>query len=1182
MKSLQLIFLFLLIINRNTFSQDYAQFVDPFIGTDYHGHTYPGATVPFGMVQLSPDNGRNGWDWSSGYHYSDSIIVGFSHTHLSGTGIGDLYDIQFMPATFSSKLSDEEIVKQKFISKFNHKNEKASTGYYSVLLKDFNITSELTAALRSGLQKHTFNNDGNEFVQLDLAYSKNWDDPTETFIKIIDDHTVCGYRYSTGWAKDQRVYFYAQFSKPFDKSFLIQDSIYFKTLNEVKGKTTRAIFQFDLKTNSELLVKTGISSVSIDNAKLNLASDIMDWNFDKVKNSAIEKWNRELSKIEVKSSNNSYLKTFYTSLYRSMLAPIVFSDVNGEYKGADGKIQIANDYTKYSIFSLWDTFRAEHPLFTIIHPDRVNDMINSMLSHYNECGLLPVWELLGNETGTMIGYHSIPVIADAILKGFNGFDVNLAYDAMKKSAMQDHLGLSSYKKLGYVADDQEVESVSKTLEYSYDDWCIAQIAKYLGKHEDYKLFSIRAEFYRNLFDPSTNFLRAKLSDGKWKLPFNPRSSEHRNNEYTEGNAWQYSWFVPQDVEGLVNLFGSKEKFIEKLDSLFTIESKLEGENPSSDISGMIGQYAHGNEPSQHIAYMYSFVGQSWKTQVRVNQILKTLYDDSPSGLCGNEDCGQMSAWYIFSALGFYPFNPADQNYVIGSPLFDKATVNLENGNQFIVKANNVSDNNIYINSAQLNGKELTRSFITHKEIMDGGLLEFEMSDKPNEELWSSSVSFPPSTTEIKSNDRINKNEYAEKVKQEFLHSWNAYKKYAWGQDQLKPLSKTYRNWYHESLLMTPVDAFDTMVLMGLKEESEETKKLILEKLNFSKNISVQNFEITIRLLGGLISAYQLDGDKRFLDLAEDLGNRLLPVFNSKTGMPYRYINLQNGELRDSINNPAEIGTLMLEFGMLSKLTGNNDFYNKAKIAISEVFKRRSKIGLVGTQINVETGEWTNTDSHISGMIDSYYEYLIKAYLLFGDEDFKTMYDESIHAVNKHLLDSAYTGIWYAHADMNTGEKTQTVFGALDAFMPGMLVLGDDLKTAEQIQESCYKMWTHFGIEPEEMNYKTFEITAPYYILRPENIESAFYLYRKTKNPKYLQMGKSFFDSIIYYCKVDEGYASLKNIMSKEKMDSMESFYLAETLKYLYLIFAPEETLDLQEYIFNTEAHPFKKLSNQNE
>lgn len=1165
---------FILLTNR-IFTQDFTQYVDPFIGTGYHGHTYPGATVPFGMVQLSPDNGKSGWDWSSGYHYSDTIIAGFSHTHLSGTGIGDLCDIQFMPAAFTDNIPDDKIINREFISMFDHKNETAGPGYYSVVLNDFNILAELTASLRSGLQKYTFNKTGNEFIQIDLAYSKNWDKPTDTYIRIINDHTICGYRYSTGWAKDERVYFYTEFSQPIIKSFLIQDSLYKKSVTDIKGKYTRAILKFDIKTNSHLLIKTGISSVSIDNARLNLDNDISDWNFDKVKNSAAEKWNKELSKIQVKSQNKNYLRTFYTALYRSMLAPVVFSDITGEYKGADGNIHLAKDYTRYSIFSLWDTFRSEHPLFTIIQPERVNDMINSMLSHYSEYGLLPVWELLGNETGTMIGYHSIPVIADAILKGFNGFDIQLAYDAMKKSAMQDHLGLNSYKKLGYVADDQEVESVSKTLEYAFDDWCIARVARFLGKEDDYQYFSNRAGYYKNLFDPVTGFMRAKLSDGKWKTPFNPKSSEHRNNEYTEGNAWQYSWFVPQDVEGLVSLFGGKDKFVEKLDSLFIIDSKVEGENPSADISGLIGQYAHGNEPSQHIAYMYNFTGEAWKTQQRVHQILTTLYNDTPSGLSGNEDCGQMSAWYILSSLGFYPFNPADQNYVIGSPLFDETVINLSNGQKFVIKTHNLSEKNIFILSAKLNGKDLEKCFITHKEIENGGLLELEMNDTPNKELWTASSSFPLSISTINNSDEINKNEYSEKVKAAFRHAWNAYKKFAWGQDQVKPLSKTFRNWYDQSLLMTPVDAFDTMILMGLKEESEEAKKLIFEKLNFNKNISVQNFEITIRLLGGLISAYQLDGNKRFLELAEDLGNRLLPVFNSKTGMPYRYVNLQSGGIRDSINNPAEIGTLMLEFGMLSKLTGNNVFYDKAKVAVTEVYNRRSKIGLVGTQINVETGEWTNTDSHISGMIDSYYEYLIKAYLLFGDEDFKSMYDESIKSVNYYLWDSTQTGSWYAHADMNTGKKTETLFGSLDAFMPAMLVLGDDLERAEKIQESCYKMWNQYGIEPEEINYSTFEITAPYYILRPENIESAFYLYRKTNNPKYLEMGKEYFNSIERYCRIDDGYASLRNVMSKEKMDSMESFFLAETLKYLYLIFAPEKTLDLNKFVFNTEAHPLK-------
>ena len=1178
MKHIIYIFSYTLILLQNIFTQDYTQYVDPFIGTADHGHTYPGATIPFGMVQLSPDNGRSGWDWSSGYNYSDSIIVGFSHTHLSGTGIGDLSDIQFMPAVFGKNLPDEILLNEKFISKFDHKNETASAGYYSVLLKDFNITVELTAALRSGLQKYNFKKAGDEYVQLDMDYSKNWDTPTETFIKVINDHAICGYRYSTGWAKDQRVYFYTEFSKPITKSYLISDSLYRNNSSDVKGKTSRAIFKFNLRTSSALLVRTGISSVSCENAEANLKNDIKDWNFENLKKASVKEWNKQLSKIEVKSTNKHLLKTFYTALYHSFLAPIVFNDVNGEYKGADGNIHTAKDYTKYSIFSLWDTFRAEHPLFTIIQPERVDDLVKSMLSHYQEYGLLPVWELLGNETGTMIGYHSIPVIADAILKGFKGFNIEDAYDAMKKSAMQDHLGLKYYKEFGYIPVDKEPESVSKTLEYAYDDWCIAEVAKYLGKDEDYNYFSTRAEYFRNLFDPATGFMRAKDSEGKWRLPFNPKLSEHRSDEYTEGTAWQYSWFVPQDVQGLISLFGSPKIFAQKLDSLFTTESKLEGKNPSADISGMIGQYAQGNEPSQHIAYMFSYAGQPWKTQEYVSKILHTLYSDSVNGLCGNEDCGQMSAWYILSSLGFYPENPADQNFVIGSPLFDEATINLDNGKQFTIKAKNVSDKNIYIQSVNLNGTPLSKSFITYSEIMNGGILEFEMGNLPNKKLWTETESFPPSMTEIFDPNKINKKEYADKVKLAFLHAWNAYKKYAWGKDQLKPLSKTYRNWYDESMLMTPVDAFDTMVLMGLKKEADEAKNLIFEKLSFDKNISVQNFEITIRLLGGLISAYQLDGDERFIELAEDLGARLEPVFDTKTGMPYRYVNLQTGEIRDSINNPAEIGTLMLEFGMLSKITGDPVYYDKAKQAVVEVFNRRSKIGLVGTTINVETGEWQNTESHISGMIDSYYEYLIKAYLLFGDEDFKKMYDESISSVNKYLLDSVSTGSWYAHADMNTGKKTQTVFGSLDAFMPAMLVLGGDLQTAENIQTSCYRMWTNFGIEPEEIDYKTFEVTAPYYILRPENIESAFYLYRATQNPKYLEMGKTFFDSIDKYCKIDEGFASLKSIMSKEKMDSMESFYLAETLKYLYLIFAPEEKLDLQRYVFNTEAHPLKKLS----
>ncbi|PKL82756.1 MAG: glycoside hydrolase family 47 [Ignavibacteriae bacterium HGW-Ignavibacteriae-3] len=434
----------------------------------------------------------------------------------------------------------------------------------------------------------------------------------------------------------------------------------------------------------------------------------------------------------------------------------------------------------------------------------------------------------------------------------------------------------------------------------------------------------------------------------------------------------------------------------------------------------------------------------------------------------------------------------------------------------------------------------------------------------------------PNNFFFKLDDGISKAEYAEKVKDEFLHAWNAYKKYAWGHDQLKPLSKSYRDWYGEnrSLLMTPVDAFDTMVLMGLKKEAAETKQLIFEKLSFDKDFYVQNFEITIRLLGGLISAYQLDGDSRFLSLAVDLGNRLLPVFNSPTGMPYVNVNLKTGETSGKINNPAEIGTLTLEFGTLSKLTGNPLYYNKVKKAVFELFSRRSKIGLVGTTIDVETGEWINTSSHISGMIDSYYEYLLKAWKLFGDEEFKFMYDESIASVNKYLADNTETGLWYCQADMNSGKLISQNFGALDAFLPAVLVLGGDLNRAEQLQNSCFKMWIMHGIEPEQFNYKTNEVKYPNYVLRPEIIESAYYLYKFTLSDKYLEMAKLFFNSIVKYCRIDEGYAALKNVITKERDDQMESFFFAETLKYCYLIFAPDETIDLNKIIFNTEAHPF--------
>ncbi len=749
-KKFQLIIFLAVLISASSFNFSQEKnlnpnkYVAPFIGTAAHGHTFPGATVPFGMVQLSPDNGTSGWDWCSGYNYSDSVIIGFSHTHLSGTGIGDLCDILFMPAVLSINSDADSTKLIDLHSSFSHKNESAAPGYYFVFLDTYKIKAELTATMRAGFQKYTFPKTGDAVIVLNLGHSLNWDKTTEAYIKIISDRKIVGYRMSTGWAKDQRVYFAAEFSQPFTSYFLSLNNKLNSREHEAKGKMLEGIFKFNTEKNDEVLVKVGISSSNIKGAEDDLSKEIAGWNFNQIKNEAAKAWQKELSRIQITTSSNSLKKIFYTALYHALITPNLFSDVDGNFKGADGKVHRAKGYNQYTVFSLWDTFRAEHPLFTIIERDRVNDFIRSMLAHYEETGLLPVWELEGNETNTMIGYHAIPVIADAILKGFHGFDIREAYKAMKASAMQDKFGINYYKKLGYVPADKEGESVSKTLEYAYDDWCIAQIAKYLNKKDDYKYFMNRAGNYKNLFDKSTEFMRGKNSDGKWVEDFNPRYVNHRQNEYTEGDAWQWSWFAPQDVNGLINLMGGRENFTNRLDSLFTQTPLLEGNHVSPDISGMVGQYAQGNEPSHHIAYLYDYAGKPWKTQETVRKICETLYTDSTNGLCGNDDCGQMSAWYIFSVMGFYPVNPADGIYVIGSPMLDKVSIGVGHGRQFTIIANNVSKENKYIQSVELNGKPLNKTYITQKEIMSGGRLVFNMGSTPNKEWGAQENDVPPS------------------------------------------------------------------------------------------------------------------------------------------------------------------------------------------------------------------------------------------------------------------------------------------------------------------------------------------------------------------------------------------------------------------------------------------------------
>ncbi len=753
MKTLQFLLLSLTILivsgcnssNRQTTDSRLIDFVDPFIGTGAHGHVFPGATTPFGMVQLSPNNGVSGWDWCSGYHSSSNQLAGFSHMHLSGTGIGDLADILITPTT-KPVLSDTSANGRNFIthyfSKYSHEDEKASPGYYSVKL-DNGIKAELTASARTGFHQYTTETKNLSLI-IDLGAAINWDRATDTYIKQVSETRITGYRKSAGWAKEQWVFFAIDFNNPIT-SFNVIKSGQILDKDELKDKQTQAVMQFSNLDNKPLKVKVGLSSASIDGALKSLEKEIPHWNFDKVRTEAEDLWEKELSKIKVTTQDTTRQKIFDTSFYHSMLAPYLHSDLNNEYKGLNGEVNKAETFTRYTVFSLWDTFRANHPLFTITQPDKVNDFIHSFMAIFREGGLLPVWELVGNETNCMIGYHAIPVIADAwkkgLIKDFTGKEL---LDAMVKSAMQDAEGLKELRNYGYIPSDKVNESVSKGLEYAYDDWCIAEMAKAIGDEETYNTFIKRAEYYKKYYDASTGFMRGKLSEGNWKTPFDPLYSSHRADEYTEGNAWQYSWFVPHDVAGLIKLHGSAERFENKLDSLFSIKETLKGENASPDISGLIGQYAHGNEPSHHVTYLYSYIGKPWKTAEKVREILNTMYTDKTDGLCGNEDCGQMSAWYVLSSIGFYPVNPADGNYVFGSPLFDRVEFMLDNGKTFTVIAKNNSDENRYIQSVTLNNKVLNRSFIKHSEITSGGTLLFTMGNKPNVTWGSSMDDYPPS------------------------------------------------------------------------------------------------------------------------------------------------------------------------------------------------------------------------------------------------------------------------------------------------------------------------------------------------------------------------------------------------------------------------------------------------------
>ena len=708
-------------------AKNLVSYVNPFIGTGGHGHTYPGATMPFGMMQLSPDTRLDGWDGCSGYHYSDDEIYGFSHTHLSGTGVSDYGDILLMP-TNKQVFNNGADGKEGYKSKFSHTNEVAEPGFYKVHLEDTNIDVELTVSKRSGMHKYSFPAVDNQFVILDLLHR---DKVLAAEINRISDTELSGFRFSEAWATDQRLFFSIKTSHSFT-------NVLQSPPKREMAAAQKIALNFINPNNEPIFIKIGISAVDIEGAKKNLEAEIGNKTFGEVKKTVQEFWEQQLEKIVIKDTNEDNKTNFYTSMYHVSIAPNLYQDVDGRYRGMDMKIHETKDFDYYTVFSLWDTYRAAHPLYTIIEQEKTNDFINTFLAKYEEGGIMPIWDLAGNYTHCMIGYHAVPVIADAYLKGIRKYNVEKAFKAMKHSATRDTLGLDSYKNFGFIPVEKESESVSKTLEYAYDDWTIAQMAKDLGKEEDYKTYTERAQSYKNVFDPNTQFMRGRFRN-TWFAPFDPYEV---NFNYTEANSWQYSFYVPQDISGFTKLLGGKQQLENQLDNLFSAEDKTSGSH-QVDITGLIGQYAHGNEPSHHMAYLYNFVNKPYKTQEKVRQILTELYTNLPDGISGNEDCGQMSAWYIFSSLGFYPVTPGSNQYIIGVPLFEKATINLENGKSFTIQANNQSKENKYIQSVKLNGENYEYSYIKHKDIMKGGSLVFEMTNQPS--VWGTKDAFVPTT-----------------------------------------------------------------------------------------------------------------------------------------------------------------------------------------------------------------------------------------------------------------------------------------------------------------------------------------------------------------------------------------------------------------------------------------------------
>lgn len=724
--------------------KEYTGYVNPFIGTGGHGHTHPGAMLPHGMIQPGPDTHIDGWDSCSGYYYEDSTINGFAHTRLSGTGCADFGDFLLMPTVGEQKVEylGKESQQRPFASAFSHRNEYAEPGYYSVFLDTYGVKAELTATERTAMHRYTFPESKESGFILDMDYNIQQQTNQVMEVEAVNDTVLCGYKRSAYWAWQQDLYFYAVFSKPFTHT------LYTDTIEEGGQQipVCKMLLRFDTVEDEQVMVRFSISSVDGEGARQNLLAELPDWDFDKVRADARKTWNDCLSKIEVKTEDPDQLAIFYTAMYHAFLSPNLFTDVDGRYLGMDLKVHTTDkEDPVYTTFSIWDTFRALHPLLTIIDPHTNESYIRSLLKKQREGGVFPKWDCAANYTGTMIGYHAASIITDAYVKGYRDFDVREAYQACLRTAEYDTTGIvgpkwlvpfvmprARYYKdaLGYIPCDLENESVAKALEYAYDDWCISVLADSLGDVETRDKYARFAGAYKSYFDPETRFMRGRDSKGKWRTPFNPRSSTHRSDDYCEGTAWQWTWFVPHDVPGLVGLMGGEEAFAGKLDSLFTVSSELEGETVSADISGLIGQYAHGNEPSHHIIHLYNYVNRPWRTQELVDSVLHSQYRNAPDGLSGNEDCGQMSAWYILNAMGFYQVCPGEPVYSIGRPLFEEVTIHLPGQKDFVIRTKNNSKENKYVQSILLNGKPLEQPFFTHSDLTAGGVMEISMGAEP--------------------------------------------------------------------------------------------------------------------------------------------------------------------------------------------------------------------------------------------------------------------------------------------------------------------------------------------------------------------------------------------------------------------------------------------------------------------